>query len=93
VETQPRLLCTRAAAAYTGDSKSTFEKRRTRGEGPPFISRPGTRAYYYDVRDLDAWIDQQRRFTSAAEVNAAFRAQRSSQKAKRKAPEQGAAPG
>ncbi len=54
-----RILRTPNAADYVGLSASTLEKKRLAGDGPRFI-RLGGRAIGYDVRDLDAWLDQQR---------------------------------
>ena len=51
-------LRTPAAADYVGYSESTLEKKRLKGEGPPFI-RLG-RAIVYDTRDLDAWLAARR---------------------------------
>jgi predicted DNA-binding transcriptional regulator AlpA len=54
-----RLLRTPAAAEYIALSASTLEKRRLSGDGPRFV-RLGGRAVAYDVRDLDAWVDQRK---------------------------------
>jgi predicted DNA-binding transcriptional regulator AlpA len=54
-----RILRTPAASEYTSLSVSTLEKRRQRGEGPPFV-RLGGRAIGYDIDDLDAWLDKQK---------------------------------
>ena len=61
--TTKRVLRTPEAADYTGLSPSTLEKYRLSGDGPKFI-RLGGRAVGYDIRDLDAWLDEQRRSTS-----------------------------
>ena len=63
-----RILRTPAASAYIGLSASTLEKMRLTGEGPRFL-RLGSRAVGYDVRDLDAWLDQQRTETAASAPN------------------------
>ena len=55
-----RILRTPGAAGYLGLSPSTLEKKRLSGGGPVFI-RLGGRAVGYDVRDLDAWLEEQRR--------------------------------
>ncbi len=52
----PRILRTAAAATYVGLSKSTLEKLRVYGGGPPFV-RLGRRAVGYDVSALDAWLN------------------------------------
>ena len=49
----------RDAAAYVGLSKSYLDKARVFGGGPKFI-KLGNRVVY-DLTDLDAWIDQNRR--------------------------------
>ncbi len=54
-----RILRTPAAAQYVGLSPSTLEKSRLTGDGPRFV-RLGGRAVGYDIRDLDAWLDEQR---------------------------------
>ena len=54
-----RILRTPGASEYVGLSSSTLEKMRLLGEGPRFV-RLGGRAIGYDIRDLDAWLDQQR---------------------------------
>ncbi len=59
-----RILRTPEAAEYVGLSPATLEKQRLIGEGPRFI-RLGNRAVGYDVCDLDAWIEAQRRSTIA----------------------------
>jgi len=55
-----RIVRTPGAAAYLGLAQSTLEKMRITGGGPRFI-RLGGRAVGYDIRDLDAWLDEQRR--------------------------------
>ena len=54
-----RVLRTPAAAEYVGFAASTLEKMRLTGDGPRFI-RLGDRAVGYDIRDLDAWLDERR---------------------------------
>ena len=61
-----RILRTPGAAEYTALSPATLEKMRSTGGGPRFI-RLGGRAIGYDVRDLDAWLNQHRD-ASAGEV-------------------------
>ena len=58
-----RIRRTPAAAEYVGLSASTLEKMRLAGEGPTFIRLSG-RAVGYDIRDLDEWLDEQRRSTN-----------------------------
>jgi hypothetical protein len=54
-----RYLRTLEAAAYVGSTKSSMEKRRLTGDGPPFI-RLG-RAIVYDIEDLDRFCQANRR--------------------------------
>ena len=61
-----RILRTPAAAEYLGVSASTLEKRRLSGDGPRFL-RLGGRAVGYDRRDLDKWLDEQRRSMSGTD--------------------------
>jgi predicted DNA-binding transcriptional regulator AlpA len=68
--TQRRWARTEAAAAHAGLAKSTFERYRITGEGPPF-SKTG-KVVLYDLADVDAWLDARRRSsTSDAENHAA----------------------
>jgi predicted DNA-binding transcriptional regulator AlpA len=55
-----RLLTEREAARFLGMTVSFLRARRIRGGGPPFI-RVGSRTVRYDVRDLEGWIEAQRR--------------------------------
>ena len=64
--TTKRVFRTAAAAKYVGLSTSTLEKYRLTGHGPRFV-RLGSRAVGYDVRDLDEWLDEQRRSTTERE--------------------------
>jgi predicted DNA-binding transcriptional regulator AlpA len=58
-----RVLRTPAAATYTGLSIVSLEKRCA-GTGPRYV-KLGVRAVGYDVRDLDAWIEQQKRSSTS----------------------------
>ncbi len=69
MNTTPRLLRTREAAAYCGFSKSTFEKFRCFGGGARFIRRGS--AVYYDVLDLDGWLAALPRFENTSQADAA----------------------
>ncbi len=69
METTPRLLRTRQAAAYCGFSRSTFEKLRVTGGGARFIRRGS--AVYYDIEDLDAWLAALPRYLSTSQADAA----------------------
>ena len=51
-----RILRTDEAAEYCGLAKSTLEKKRLTGDGPPFV-RLGVRAVGYDRNALDNWLD------------------------------------
>lgn len=68
----PRLLRTADAAGYCGFTKSTFEKYRCIGNGPPFIRRG--KAVFYGIDDLDQWVRDLPRFqsTSAADEGVAL---------------------
>ena len=65
-----RILRTAAASEYVGLAKSTLEKLRVVGGGPRFL-RLGGRAIGCDVRDLDAWLDEQRADTESDPRDAA----------------------
>ena len=54
-----RYVRTNVASEYCGLAKSTLEKLRVTGAGPPFI-KPG-RTVLYDILDLDAWLATKRR--------------------------------
>ena len=56
-----RLLRTEEAALYLGLASGTLENWRTKGRGPRWL-RP-SRIVVYDIRDLDAWVDAERRQT------------------------------
>lgn len=51
----PILLNVREAAARLGLSKSTLDKWRCAGKGPPYV-KSTDRAVRYDPEDLDGWI-------------------------------------
>jgi len=53
-----RLLTTKKAAEYLGMEPGTLENWRYRSEGPPVV-RLG-KAVRYDLKDLDAWIEEQK---------------------------------
>jgi len=50
-----KILRTREAADYVGLAKSTLDKKRLIGDGPPFV-RLSARAIGYDREALDAWL-------------------------------------
>ncbi len=54
-----KRLRTREAARYVGLAKSTLEKRRITGDGPPFLKIG--RSVRYDTDDLDLWLGAQKR--------------------------------
>ena len=64
-KTKQRLLSERDAALYVGFSRAFLANARSYGDlpgrtpAPPFIRI--SRTIRYDVRDLDAWIDEHRR--------------------------------
>ena len=51
-----KIFRTAEAAEYCGLAKSTLEKKRLTGDGPPFV-RLSVRAVGYDVAALDLWLD------------------------------------
>jgi predicted DNA-binding transcriptional regulator AlpA len=55
----PLLLNVREAAARLGLSKSTLDKMRCAGRGPPYV-KSTDKAVRYDPADLDAWIAARR---------------------------------
>jgi len=59
-----RYLTTEEAAEYLGLSHRTLQDWRCAKEGPPYVVL-GPRNIKYDIRDLDAWVDE-RRFTPSA---------------------------
>jgi predicted DNA-binding transcriptional regulator AlpA len=60
-----RILRTPAAARYVGLGIPTLEKLRLSGGGPRFV-RLGSRAIGYDIKDLDAFIEAQKRRSTSA---------------------------
>jgi len=60
----PRRLRPAAAARYLHIGESTLNSFRTSGGGPRFIKLAGR--IFYDVHDLDAWIEANK-FTSTAD--------------------------
>jgi len=56
------------AAVYCGSSVSTLNKRRCRGEPPPFIKIG--KIVLYDVVDLDEWLASCRRRSTSDPVQA-----------------------
>lgn len=59
----PRYLRTRPAADYIGSTKSTLEKRRLTGGGPPYAALG--RTVVYDTRDLDEWVASHKRWSTS----------------------------
>jgi predicted DNA-binding transcriptional regulator AlpA len=62
--TRRRVLKTPEAAAYVGLEPSTLTKLRCVGGGPKFV-RLGSRAIAYDIKDLDAFIEEGRRSSTS----------------------------
>ena len=50
-----KILRTAEAAQYVGLAKSTLDKKRLTGDGPPYV-RLSARAVGYDVQALDSWL-------------------------------------
>lgn len=61
-------LDTKNAAAYVGRSEKTLAIWRSEGTGPKFIKR-GRVFYFKD--DLDSWLNEGGRFSSAAQARSA----------------------
>ena len=54
---QPRQLLNAAAASrFLGVSKNFLDKRRMRGDGPPY-RKIGSRVFYWQ-NELEQWVDQ-----------------------------------
>ena len=53
-----RWMRTQEAANYTGHGKSTLEKLRAQGGGPPYVKR-GT-VVVYALDDLDRWLAERK---------------------------------
>lgn len=62
----PRYLTTDEAAAYARVSKSTLEKARCTGDGPPYFKPSKTVLYL--IEDIDDWV-RSRRFHSTSEYD------------------------
>jgi excisionase family DNA binding protein len=67
-------LSVKEAAAYIPCAKSTLDKLRVAGGGPVFI-KLGKRVLY-DTRDLDQWLEAQKRASTSAGSASARRATR-----------------
>jgi hypothetical protein len=53
------------AAKYIGVSKTFLDKLRTKGGGPLYVKLGQN--VFYEVRELDYWIEEQPRFKSTAD--------------------------
>ncbi len=60
---QTKYFKTKDAAEYCGSAKSTFDKIRITGEGPPYIKRGKSVLYFVD--DLDIWMQSMRRTSTS----------------------------
>lgn len=58
---------TKIAAAYLGISKSTLEKMRVNGGGPPFLKLG--RSVRYRADDLDRWLSERVRLNTSGAVD------------------------
>lgn len=56
---QRRYSRTQEAAEYVGSTRSTFEKLRLTGDGPPYSKLGHIVVYARD--DLDSWVKSKRR--------------------------------
>lgn len=64
-------LNTEEAADYVGLGKSTLDKLRVFGGGPPYIKiGVGRGRVIYDPDDLDAWLVQNKRRSTSSETSA-----------------------
>jgi hypothetical protein len=59
-----RYLSTRDAAAHINLGKSTLERMRIEGNGPTFI-RATAKRVVYRLEDLDAYLEERRRRSTA----------------------------
>ena len=64
-----RWMRTQEAANYTGHGKSTLEKLRVLGGGPPYVKR-GT-VVVYDRDDLDRWLAERKVSSTSERVRGA----------------------
>src|SRR3954466_15903273 len=55
---RPRWLRTPGAAVHCDLGKSTLEKRRVTGDGPPFVKMGAV--VLYDRADLDRWLEERK---------------------------------
>ena len=69
MEKTRRYLRSDDAANYIGFGKSTVEKLRLIGGGPPYIK--AGKIVLYDVDDLDAWLAARRRTSTSDQGEAA----------------------
>lgn len=60
----PRKLSTPEAARHLGIGKSTLDKLRMTGDGPPFL-KLGPRRVVYDLADLESWAADRRRVSTS----------------------------
>ena len=62
--TFPPRMSVAEAAAYTGISASSLNKRRMASDGPPFLKLTARRVVY-DATDLDRWLESKRRVSTS----------------------------
>ena len=79
---QRRILRQPSAAEYLALKESTLEKFRTAGGGPRFILL-GSRAIGYDIRDLDAWLEERKHTSTSSSGTGWTAARRSRVRAKK----------
>ena len=65
----PRWMRTPDAAAYAGHGKSTLDKLRIVGGGPPYVKRGSV--VLYDRDDLDRWLAERKVRSTSEPVRAA----------------------
>lgn len=62
------LLDPNSASQYLGVSKSFLDKRRVRGDGPPY-RKIGRRVFYWRS-ELEAWVNQSARTSTSEAIGA-----------------------
>lgn len=67
-------LTVKEAAAYVCLAKGTLDHMRTAGNGPRFIKLG--RKVIYDTRDLDQWLDDNKRISTSDDPQARTRRRR-----------------
>jgi hypothetical protein len=68
-----RFLDTRGAANYLSTGTQKLQNMRCNGDGPRYVKygRGRTAPIRYDVADLDAWVEAQKRLSTSDQGEAA----------------------